>query len=65
MDYEEARRRRGRLQRGIERAYRLGQDHSALEAELDGMGLEGTGPRPRAEPDQVVRQVERARMANS
>ena len=61
MDYEGARRRRGQLQRAIERAYREGQDPSALEAELDGMGTDGTGPRPRAEPDQVVRQVEKGK----
>ena len=61
MEYEGARRRRGQLQRAIERAYREGQDPSALEAELDGMGTDGTGPRPRAEPDQVVRQVEKGK----
>ena len=35
------------------------EDPTDFVVELEAMGDEGTGPRPRAEPDQVVRQTEK------
>ena len=59
MQQEEARRQRRRLQGQFARQEREGLDPSVYEADLGAMGDEGRGPRPRAEPDQVVKQVEK------
>ena len=61
MQYEDARRLRGALERNARQARQAMVGPTRFDMMLRDMGDAGQGPRPRAEPDQVVRQTEKGK----
>ena len=61
MQYEDARRLRRALENNARLARQAVGGPTRFDRMLDDMGDAGQGPRPRAEPDQVVRQTEKGK----